>query len=109
VQSGRFAQLTLVDRPMSGEMEKIRKKLDEFEEKMTHTRHFWWTEIFHISFLNRGYHYKGRLYLVSLMRAPSSVSSKLLLAIPALAQQNNVLCIQQSGSEPLAFHQSLNC
>jgi tetrahydromethanopterin S-methyltransferase subunit G len=23
---------------MSGEMEKIRKKLDEFEEKMTHTR-----------------------------------------------------------------------
>jgi len=32
-QSGRFAQLTLIDRPMSGEMEKIRKKLDEFEEK----------------------------------------------------------------------------
>jgi len=50
---------------MSGEMEKIRKKLDEFEEKMTHTRHFWWTEIFRISFLNREYHYKGRLNLVS--------------------------------------------
>lgn len=50
---------------MSGEMEKIRKKLDEFEEKMTHTRHFWWIEIFRISFLNREYYYKGRLNLVS--------------------------------------------
>ena len=49
---------------MSGEMEKIRKKLDGFEEEMTRARHFWWTEIFRISFLNREYYYKGRLNLV---------------------------------------------
>jgi hypothetical protein len=37
-QSGRFAQLTLIDRPVYGEMEKILKKHDEFEEKMAHMR-----------------------------------------------------------------------